>query len=271
MIQRPFGAALCTGAALFVASSGFAEPERERPRGGVLERTTGAVGAKTSAPTNGAERSREEGCINGSRCDQAAVVDRRDRRDTRYAGAAGGVAIRRGGSARENPKPPIRLDIAVEAGLHAVRGSDGAGVAAFRIGSGRFAAAIDATHYIESSSATDDPERVYMTRWSLGARARVMSFGPTALWLEAGLSGANSNRFEPLTGVALSAALEHRIRSDVEIRGAARYFAFNENVRARELRGGIGVYFLTLGYRWFAFEETGEPLHGPEFGLAFDF
>ena len=273
MLSRILGGrraiALVGGAAMIIAAPASAEPSRDRSSGGVLERTTRAVGAKTSAPRGpSAEPLQERGCTDDSPCAQPPVASQSD---TRYVGATGRARIRVHRSEDKKARPPLKMDISFELGLHSVHDSDGAGVASLRLGSGRFGATVDAIHYVESSPAVNGSDRVYMTLWSLGARARLLSLGHTRLWLEAGLGGVSSNQFEPLTGLVLSTELEHRVHPEVKLRGAARYFAFNENMRASELRAGIGVYFLTLGYRSFAFQDTGEALHGPEFGLAFDF
>ena len=234
-------------------------------QGGALGRTTRAVGAKTnSSPSSGGSSS---GSNSGS---SSSGYDSYDTRPVYYPGYYGGCY----GCAPAGPSTQAgnqTARVSIDLGIQSVRNSDGAATAALRVASGRFAIGLDAIRYFEDTPADDGSDSVYMNLWAITAQGRLLDMGATSLWLQAGVGGTNSNNFEALSGAVIGAELAHVVNPNLDLYASGRYFILSEQMRASELRAGIGVSFLTLGYRTFAFEDAGEPLHGPEFGLSFGF
>ena len=127
-----------------------------------------------------------------------------------------------------------------------------------------------AFRFLESGQAMDGSDSIYMDVWALTAAVRGYSEGGTELWLHGGLAGTSSNNFEGLRGAVMGMKLTHALNRTLAIGGGARYFLLQEGMRARELKVAISASYLSLGYRVFGFN-VGEPLHGPELGLAMSF
>lgn len=249
-----------------VAWAGEGKASSSSSRGGALGRTTRAVGAKTNSAPSSSGSSSNSGSGSSSSYDSSYDTD-----PTYYPGYYGGCygCTPAGPSTSSGSHLPAR--VSVDMGVQSVRDSDGAASAGLRVSSGRFGLGIDAIRYFEDTPASDGSDSVYMNLWAITGQGRLLDVGGTSLWLQAGVGGTTSNEFEPLSGAVFGAELAHVVNQNLDLYASARYFILTEEMRASELRAGVGVSFLKLGYRTFAFEDAGEPLHGPEFGLNFGF
>ena len=262
-------AAIGLGAAFLLATSAPAVAGSSRQgSGGALSQTTRAVSAKTNP-------SGSSGGSSSSSNDSSSSSDSYDYDDGSgyYTGAAGCYSC-----TRPTGLPPEYSGsgptMSLKMGLQSVKDSDGAAMAAMRVRSGSFGLAISGTHYFEQAPAADGSDTVYLNIWAITGQARLIDSERSSLWLQGGLSGTTSNNgFEPLLGATLGAEVEHVVNRTIDIYASGRYYVLQEGVHAIELRAGVGLSFLTLGYRTFDFYNVdgSVPLHGPEFGVSLGF
>jgi hypothetical protein len=154
-------------------------------------------------------------------------------------------------------------------GLHSVEGSSGAGVASLRSTFGDNGLELDDIRYFERM---DRGDYLSMDLWSIGVAHRAVAMGKeerTALWLKAGLAGANSDGLG-LLGAVVGAELAHNLSPALGVETSARYFVLQDDIRALELRAGLAASVLRVSYRLLRFD-VGPPLRGPEVGVALSF
>ncbi|HTM19525.1 MAG TPA: hypothetical protein VL172_03425 [Kofleriaceae bacterium] len=151
-------------------------------------------------------------------------------------------------------------------GLHSVEGSNGAGVASLRSSFGANGIELDDIRYFERM---DGGDYLHMDVWAIGFAHRTIAMGTreqTALWLKGGLAGANSDGLQ-LLGAVIGAEVDHNLGPALGIEASARYFLYQDDIRALELRAGVAASILRVSYRLMRFD-VGPPLRGPEVGVA---
>ncbi len=154
-------------------------------------------------------------------------------------------------------------------GLHSVEGSNGAGVASLRSSFGDNGLELDDIRYFERMA---DGQYLSMDVWSMSLAHRAVATGKgnrTALWLKGGLAGAHSDGLG-LFGAVVGAELTHNLGPSLGFETGARYFFYQDDIRAVELRAGVAASILRVSYRLLRFD-VGPPLRGPELGVALSF
>lgn len=249
--------------------SGMAWAEgRSDSRSGTLARTTSAVREHTTS------RSGPSAPSSGGSPDAPIP---RPVHDDYYAGSGwyrGGCATcvpmvagpyYPGSAVRRGPVPPTRLTL--EVGLQAVDGSDGAGRASAQLSRGVLGIAASAARYFEQAPAMDGTDMIFMDVWSVTIAGRLVRAADSELWVHGGLGGTGSTEFEHIMGPVVGASLVHPLGRSMWLQGSARYFVLEHETRASEVSAGLGVSFLSVGYRVFRFN-VGPALHGPAFDLS---
>jgi hypothetical protein len=170
--------------------------------------------------------------------------------------------------ARHGPVPPTRLALSV--GLQSVEGSEGAARIDLQLAKGSLGISASMSRYFERGAAMDGSGVVLMDVWAVTAAGRIVHAGESELWIHGGLGGTGSNEFESLMGPVIGSAIVHPLSRSIRLRGDLRYFVLEQATRASEASAGIGVSFLSVGYRAFRFH-VGPMLHGPELALTLRF
>jgi hypothetical protein len=169
------------------------------------------------------------------------------------------------------PTTGVGTDVSLYAALHAVEASDGATIVTLRASYADLGIEIADTGYYERDERYPS-SYLTMDVWRLGFAYRALAPGPddrTALWLSGGLAGVKSAGLELLGGV-VGAELAHNFTSSLGAECSARLFAFQDHIRALELRAGVAASVIRLSYRLLQFD-VGPPLRGPEVGVALSF
>lgn len=260
-------AVLAVGAGPGVARAG----ERSGPKSGTLSKVTRAVREHSSAGARSGSRAPSSG--NGSEPSHRRTDSiYRDDPGRWYHTCATCVPVAAGpyasgaAAARPGPVPPTRLMLAV--GLQSVEGSDGAARGGLHISKGGLGLSASMARYFERGPAMGGA--IFMDVWSVAAAGRLLHAGGSELWLHGGLGGTGSTEFEPLMGPVIGAALVHPLGGNLGLRGSVRHYVLEQDTRASEASAGIGVSFLSVGYRVLRFN-VGPVLHGPEFDLTLRF
>ena len=192
-------------------------------------------------------------------------------------GAAPG-SLRKSSVGETNQRPPAGLgpypsgddtDTRIYLGIHSVEGSNGAGVASLRSTFGDNGLELDDIRYFERMT---DGDYLSMDVWSMSLAHRAVGFGRgerTSLWLKGGLAGAHSDGLG-LFGAVVGAELAHNLGPSLGFETGARYFFYQDDIRAVELRAGVAASILRVSYRMLRFD-VGPPLRGPEIGVALSF
>lgn len=252
-----------------LATPTMAGPSRESS-GGALSRTTSEVHERTSS-SHSSDSSDSDDSSDSYDSSDSDDSDSDDSEIGFYTSGGGCYDCARFHSPGAYTPLFPEVHVAVNLGLQSVHDSDGAAMASVRIKGTRFGLALTGTRYFEEGQALDGTTTIYMNLWAATAEARLIDVGKTALWLSGGAGGVTSNQFDPLTGVTFGAKITHDFNPNLGFYGGVRYFILPDGLGAGEYTGGITVAFLNLGYRSFAFDDAGEALHGPEFGIAFGF
>jgi hypothetical protein len=256
--------ALFAGILLAAASTGIGEAHaggEHGTRAGTLGQVTGAVrehvAAHASSGGGATTRPDESGHWYGGGYDASCPTC--------------GPFVTTSPSARSAPAPaePVRVSLAL--GLQSVEGSDAAVSGLARVRLGGFALALEGAQYFERmAGAGGEVETIKMDIWSMRLAGRVLRLGAGELWIEGGMGGTGSSEFPRVSGTVIGAAFVHAPGGHIALRGGARYYAFEHDLRATEAHADFGVSFLSVGYRVLAFG-VGPALHGPSVGVHAEF
>ena len=163
-------------------------------------------------------------------------------------------------------------DVRVYVGVLSVEESDGAAAVSLRASYGPIGIELDDTSFYERDETSLRNEFITLDVWSLNLAYRAVATGPeerTAVWLKAGLAGANSDGLG-IFGAVVGAEVAHNFTSAVGVEGSARVFNYQDGIRALELRTGVAASFVRLSYRVLKFN-VGPALRGPEVGVSLSF
>jgi hypothetical protein len=163
-------------------------------------------------------------------------------------------------------------DVRLYLGLQSVDDSNGALSVALRSSYGDLGIEIDDIRYYERIQTPQGSDYLHLDVWTMGLAHRAMVGGPeerTAVWVKGGLAGASSDDLS-IFGAMLGAELAHNLGGSVGFEASARLFAYQDRIRALELRAGAAASILRVSYRvlWF---NVGPPLQGPEVGVSLSF
>jgi hypothetical protein len=111
-----------------------------------------------------------------------------------------------------------------------------------------------------------------MTMAQLSGHVRIDDLGNTAVYLGGGVVHARTNNApmadSAITGTALGARVEQRLKRDMFLYGSAERMFFKDDMRATSARTGIRIGHFQAGLRVLDFN-VGPPLYGPELAVGF--
>lgn len=177
--------------------------------------------------------------------------------------------------ARSRTKLRPKFDLFI--GLQSVKDSDYAADLRARVYQGAIGFGFSGSSYVEhaggpmsigAGSTVPQTEDVTMDLWSFTLDGKVLrdAADTTQLWLRGGLTGVKSTEFDQIYGPTLGVELIHKLSNNLGVRGSARQYWFEHDVKAREYRAELTASIVSVGYRVLEFN-VGERLHGPTAGL----
>lgn len=269
MGQRQRGRVLAAAAIAAAVSVGAAPAAA---RAGVLSKVVHGLAARSGQP--------------GPDAGRKASSDGHHHSDSSKSSDSGGGSVDSGGfwSGPDTPVPDTAVAgpyplaagpgtaVSLYLGLESVKGSDGAGAVSLRTSYGDFGIGLADTVYFESIRTKQGPDELEMHAWAMtGAwRAhRADDADDTSVWLQAGLAGTSSQGLQ-IFGAVVGAAVTHNLIGAIGLEGTARVFAYQDDIRALEVRGGLAVSMFRLSYRVLKYN-VGPALKGPELGVAMQF
>jgi hypothetical protein len=149
--------------------------------------------------------------------------------------------------------------------------SQGALVGELRASKAWLGLSASATSYFEQVDSKLGRDLVRLHLMAFCLNARLFESGPAELWIDGGLAASTSTEYDAIFGAAFGLRAEvHSALPHLALVGQARFFHLEADVSAFEAWAGARAWFLQAGYRLLRFN-VGEPLHGPEAGVALRF
>jgi hypothetical protein len=180
----------------------------------------------------------------------------------------GAVVVSDGEDAPFSLDGPGRLDL--YAGGHDVVDSQGAFVGEVRASRAWLGVSASDTSYFEEVDGKRGRDRVRLDLMAFCLNARLVGGGATEIWIDGGLAASSSTEYDAIFGAAFGLRGETRVHPQLTVVAQARFFNLEADVSAFEAWAGVRAWVLQAGYRVLRFN-VGDPLHGPEAGLALRF